>query len=262
MDVCKEVANSGAAVVMVVHQPTSKAFAMMDHLIFLKGGRTMYQGRANKLVDYVAERGFPVPDSFNPAEWMVELSLDNDDATLEKAGFFDRGTFDLEEQQESTLRRSRGNFRRLSILDGLASDERTSIWSEYSLLTKREFQSVVRNKSVTMTRVQMVLFGAVAHAIAFWNIGESSFESEEAFTSHVNAVFFLSMSVMFVFFHVLIDITEMQPLFLREYTSSYFRLVSYALSTVTFEIMLAIVLMLVSLLILSNCDCCTPKCRL
>ena len=242
MDVCKEVANSGAAVVMVIHQPTSKAFAMMDHLIFLKGGRTMYQGRADKLIDYVGERGFPVPESFNPAEWMVELSLDNEDETLENAGFFDRATFDLDQQQESGFPTNGGKFRRLSILDGLSSNERTSLGTEYMFLMKRELKGLIRNKAVTSARVGVVLFASLAHSVAFWNVGEDSLESEGSFLSHLNAVYFLTIAIMFIIILVLIDVEETQPLFLREFTSSYYRLVSYVMSTVTFEMILATIL--------------------
>ena len=166
---------------------------------------------------------------------------------LPLAGFFDRLTFNLDQQQKSIFPSSGGKFRRLSILDGLSSSERTSLGTEFVFLIKRELKSFMRNKAVTAARVGIVLFASLAHSVAFWNVGKDSLENVDSFSAHVNASLFLTMAILFVIIITLIDVRETLPLFLREYTSSYFRLVSYALSTLTFEVILSTILTTVRL---------------
>ena len=113
------------------------------------------------------------------------------------------------------------------------------------MLMKRELLRLVRHR-VTKTRFVIILGAAILYSVAFWNIGEESLANDQSFASHLNAVIFLTRGPMFIMILFLIDIAETVPLFVREYTSSYFCLLSYALSTVTVEIMLLCLLSLVS----------------
>ena len=74
----KKVANSGASVLFTIHQPPSEVFNTFDHLILLNKGRVMYEGEVNDIPSFFASRGKPLPDRFNPADWiMVSYQYEN-----------------------------------------------------------------------------------------------------------------------------------------------------------------------------------------
>jgi len=242
MEICKEVAVSGATVVMVVHQPTGKAFGLMDQVIFLKDGRSMYQGLGNDMGQYLDSCGFPIPESHNPAEWIMDVALSNDTSELEKAGLFsfDEGVLTSHKSDHAGRRGSRSSFQRLSIFENLPPSDRVTLPTEYWNLVARGFHGFSRNKATTGRRLGIIAFGAVVHATCFAGVGRDSFEDPIAFQSHVSAVFLACMATMFVLMLSLLEVNDTIPLFYQEYTGDFFRFPSYALSVVTMELFISI----------------------
>jgi len=221
---------------MVVHQPTSDAFNLMDHVIFLRQGRAMYQGPGKNLANALAKTDFAIPDNYNPADWMMQVAFENTEEQLEKSGLFA-----LTEEEETATQRPSKQFRRLSVFDTLEKNERADYWTEYRMLVIRELRKIFLNSRITSVRLGVILFGAVVHAIAFAGIGEDSTDNVESFQSHVGALFFLSMAMMFVMMLSLIDVEETVPLFLREFLSSHYRMIPYMAATLTSEFIITII---------------------
>ena len=48
----------------------------------------MYQGATVDVGEDFGDRGFPLPPNYNPADWVLEVSEDNQVSELRKAGFF------------------------------------------------------------------------------------------------------------------------------------------------------------------------------
>jgi ABC-type multidrug transport system ATPase subunit len=69
--VLKKVAESGASVLFTIHQPSSEIFSSFDNLILLSRGRAMYQGAVEDVPDFFRSKGFPCPDQFNPADFIM-----------------------------------------------------------------------------------------------------------------------------------------------------------------------------------------------
>ena len=71
---CELAHGDGCCVVAVIHQPRSASFARLDDVLLLApGGRVAYAGPASGALPHVAAAGFPCPERFNPAEWLVDL---------------------------------------------------------------------------------------------------------------------------------------------------------------------------------------------
>jgi ABC-type multidrug transport system ATPase subunit len=78
MEAMKNLSSKGRLVITVIHQPRSSIYGMFDKMLILSEGRTMYFGNASDTcVNYFADLGYVCPESFNPADFYLDLlSLD------------------------------------------------------------------------------------------------------------------------------------------------------------------------------------------
>jgi ABC-type multidrug transport system ATPase subunit len=67
--VLKQVARAGRTVVLSLHTPSAKLFALLDRLILVAYGRIVFAGPAREAVAYFGGLGFPAPMHANPAEF-------------------------------------------------------------------------------------------------------------------------------------------------------------------------------------------------
>ncbi|KAJ3189230.1 hypothetical protein HDU85_002855 [Gaertneriomyces sp. JEL0708] len=67
-------------VVCTIHQPRSSIFYMFDQILLLHEGRTVYCGAGGAdALDYFNRLGMPCPMYSNPADWLLDLMVDEDE---------------------------------------------------------------------------------------------------------------------------------------------------------------------------------------
>ncbi len=72
MDVLRKIADAGATVVVTIHQPPPPVVRKIDNLLLLLGGKIIYDGKMGMMVeDTFAERGYPKPEDYNIADWVL-----------------------------------------------------------------------------------------------------------------------------------------------------------------------------------------------
>ncbi|KAM1708153.1 hypothetical protein TB1_001224 [Malus domestica] len=71
--VLQRIAQSGSIVVMSVHQPSYRILGLLDRLLFLTRGQTVYSGSPANLPSYFAEFGHPIPESENRTEFALDI---------------------------------------------------------------------------------------------------------------------------------------------------------------------------------------------
>ncbi|KAJ6799220.1 ATPase [Iris pallida] len=71
--VLQRIAQSGSIVVMSVHQPSSRLIGLLDRMIFLSRGQTVYSGRPDGLPLFFSEFGHPIPENENRTEFALDL---------------------------------------------------------------------------------------------------------------------------------------------------------------------------------------------
>lgn len=69
--VLKKVANAGSSVLFTIHQPSSDVFNSFDQILLMNNGRVMATGEVEELYSFFQDRGKPVPNHYNPADWMM-----------------------------------------------------------------------------------------------------------------------------------------------------------------------------------------------
>jgi len=71
-------AKAGTGVMLSVHMPTSKLWALFDRLLLLAPkGRVVYDGAARAASAYFEARGLPVPPDWNPPDHFIEVLGDD-----------------------------------------------------------------------------------------------------------------------------------------------------------------------------------------
>ena len=187
--VCKKVANAGAAVIMVIHQPDSASLALTDHLILMHEGDFMYSGPTKSAPSYFAARGCYIPQYYNPALFMMEVSQGSNTFELKAKGFF----CDFPEDKSLIVRASVENKHRLSIFEIVEGDQRVPWHIEFKMLMMRAVLSQARDKRSLLLRFGMTLTAGIMIAVFFQGVANG--DSPDQFSSHVGALFMLSFSV-------------------------------------------------------------------
>ncbi|XP_037820739.1 ATP-binding cassette sub-family G member 1 [Lucilia sericata] len=73
----KKLALEGRTVICTIHQPSALTFEMFDHLYAIADGCCIYSGGTQNLVPFLADVGLPCPESYNPADYLMEIATDD-----------------------------------------------------------------------------------------------------------------------------------------------------------------------------------------
>ena len=68
----------GISIVASIHQPSSELFHSFDSLLALSLGRTVYSGPIRDLVGYLEKSGLPCPSYYNPADHLMNQSVEEE----------------------------------------------------------------------------------------------------------------------------------------------------------------------------------------
>ncbi|XP_010509348.1 PREDICTED: ABC transporter G family member 2-like [Camelina sativa] len=71
--VLQRIAQSGSIVIMSIHQPSYRIMGLLDKLIFLSRGNTVYSGSPTHLPQFFSEFEHPIPENENKTEFALDL---------------------------------------------------------------------------------------------------------------------------------------------------------------------------------------------
>ncbi|OMP08058.1 ABC transporter-like protein [Corchorus olitorius] len=71
--VLRRIAQSGSIVIMSIHQPSSRITGLLDHLMFLSHGQTVYSGSPANLPTFFDNFGHIFPEHGNPADFALDF---------------------------------------------------------------------------------------------------------------------------------------------------------------------------------------------
>jgi ABC-type multidrug transport system ATPase subunit len=84
----KAVAQSNAAVLCTIHQPSSEVFLLFDLVIFMVDGLVFYQGPVEGITPYFSRFGYDCPSNYNPSDFVMHLSQTESMEVMEQKGLF------------------------------------------------------------------------------------------------------------------------------------------------------------------------------
>ncbi|KAI3849396.1 hypothetical protein MKW92_036992 [Papaver armeniacum] len=69
----QRIARTGRIVIMSVHQPSSRVVSLLDKLMFLSQGETVYYGSPTHLSPYLSDFGHSIPANEDSTEFMLDI---------------------------------------------------------------------------------------------------------------------------------------------------------------------------------------------
>jgi ABC-type multidrug transport system ATPase subunit/ABC-type multidrug transport system permease subunit len=254
--VLKKVANAGASVLFTIHQPSSEIFTSFDHLILLHKGRVLYQGSTTNVSNYFGARGYPCPNNFNPADWIVNVAQKYSPALLEKQGFFPE---DDREMTEPNIpghgQDALGNtiHRTSSVLAKGNEQQTPGFWTQVKMLSRRELVHMYRFPLVPKARFGLTTGLSFLVGTIFWEVGEASVADPFYLQSRFGAIMILLVFAMIGSAQpAILFFPEERPIFLREYTTDHYSVPAYFLSRLFIELFNTLIQIFIMVTIIWN----------
>jgi hypothetical protein len=200
----------------------------------------MYQGMVPEVPEYFGERGFKCPGHYNPADHIMHVAIQNSTLQLEDAGFFPKDDRIIVEPFVATEEESKDP---LGITNSAGGDNEPApppgIYAQTKSLFQRELRNTYRNTHTLKARTMMTLVISLAIGCLFWQIAESDF----AVYANASATFAaMLMALMANVFSTalpsLVAFPEERPVFLREYSTNHYSVLSYFASRLTMELLI------------------------
>uniref|UniRef100_A0A0E0KXV3 ABC transporter G family member 5 n=1 Tax=Oryza punctata TaxID=4537 RepID=A0A0E0KXV3_ORYPU len=250
VQVLRRIAQSGSVVIMTIHQPSSRILNILDRLLLLSRGRTVYAGSPSGLKPFFSVFGYPIPDNENLVEFaldtirelehqpdgaamLVEFSsrwqsslgalLDGKDKDSELC------TMPLELAIAESV--SRGKLVAGSISGSTASSTSVPTYAnplyvEVWVLMKRAFTNTRRMPELFVMRLGTIMVTGVILATIFWRLDDTPKGVQERL-----GFFAMAMSTMFyVCADALPVFVQERHIYLRETAHNAYRRLSYVVA--------------------------------
>ncbi|XP_006644973.2 ABC transporter G family member 6 [Oryza brachyantha] len=247
VQVLRSIAASGSIVITSIHQPSHRILVLLDRLILLSGGRTVFSGPPSAIPAYFAEFGYPVPDDENRAEFALDLIREFESSptgTTPLVHFNQKWqlmhaarhypadapwepTMSLKEAITTSI--SRGKLVSGSDVAGEAASMHTyanPFWVEMKVLTKRSAINTRRMPELFLIRLGAVVITGAILATVFYKLDQSPKGAQERlgfFAFAMSTMFYTCADALPVFL-------QERYIFLRETAYGAYRRTSYVLS--------------------------------
>ncbi|KAH7537321.1 ABC transporter G family member 6 [Ziziphus jujuba] len=251
--VLQRIAQSGSIVIMSIHQPSYRILSLLDRMIFLSRGQTVYSGSPTSLPLFFTEFGHPIPENENRTEFALDLIRQ-----LEGSPGGTKSLVEFNKSWQSMKHTNRNNSNdsvdrhgeKLSLKEAISASisrgklvpgatntcdvSPTSMvptfanpfWIEMAVLFKRSMKNSRRMPELFGIRLAAVLVTGFILATMFWNLDDSPKGVQERlgfFAFAMSTTFYTCADALPVFL-------QERYVFMRETAYNAYRRSSYVLS--------------------------------
>ncbi|XP_050381141.1 ABC transporter G family member 20-like [Argentina anserina] len=252
--VLQRIAQSGSIVVMSVHQPSYRILGLLDRLVLLSHGQTVYTGSPANLPVFFGKFGHPIPETENRTEFALDLirELEETPGGTKKLVEFNKSWQVTKKQKHKHKQNGSdngaGSIPKLSLKDaisasisrgklvsGAPSDTNLAssvptfanpIWTEMLVISKRSMKNSMRMPELFGIRMGAVLVTGIVLATMFWHLDDSPKGVEERlgfFAFAMSTTFYTCAEAIPVFL-------QERYIFMRETAYNAYRRSSYVLA--------------------------------
>ncbi|KAK8546163.1 hypothetical protein V6N13_067398 [Hibiscus sabdariffa] len=184
----QRIAQSGSIVIMSVHQPSYRILGLVDRLIILSNGRTVYSGVPTNLSLYFSDFGHPIPEKENKLEfaldliWELEESPEGTKRLVEFNKSWQKRNWEPNGPSSSLKEAISVSISRGKLVSGVIMDVGSTsmvptfanpFWKEIVVLSNRSIQNSRRMPEVFGVRLTAVLLTGFVLASIFWQLDNS-----------------------------------------------------------------------------------------
>ncbi|XP_013611475.1 PREDICTED: ABC transporter G family member 6 [Brassica oleracea var. oleracea] len=245
--VLKRIAQSGSMVIMTLHQPSYRLLRLLDRLLFLSRGQTVFSGSPAMLPSFFAEFGHPIPERENRTEFALDLIRElegsaggtrslvefNKEFRLRKAEPRTQTGLSLKEAISASISKGKLVSGATTTNAGSGSSPVSTIptfanpfWVELLVLAKRSMTNYRRQPELFGIRLGAVLVTGFILATMFWQLDNSPKGVQERlgfFAFAMSTTFYTCADALPVFL-------QERFIFMRETAYNAYRRSSYVLS--------------------------------
>ncbi|KAL0887978.1 hypothetical protein Bca101_011961 [Brassica carinata] len=245
--VLKRIAQSGSMVIMTLHQPSYRLLRLLDRLLFLSRGQTVFSGSPAMLPSFFAEFGHPIPERENRTEFALDLIRElegsaggtrslvefNKEFRQRKAEPRTQTGLSLKEAISASISKGKLVSGATTTTTGSDSTPVSTIptfanpfWVELSVLAKRSMTNYRRQPELFGIRLGAVLVTGFILATMFWQLDNSPKGVQERlgfFAFAMSTTFYTCADALPVFL-------QERFIFMRETAYNAYRRSSYVLS--------------------------------
>ncbi|KAK4371453.1 hypothetical protein RND71_010928 [Anisodus tanguticus] len=244
--VLQRIAHSGSIVIMSIHQPSYRILGLLDRLIFLSRGLTVYSGSPLHLPQFFADFGHPIPENENRTEFALDLirELEGSPGGTKILVDFNRTWQSTKRNSEATTARYdlslkeaiSASISRGKLVPGATNDAANPtsmvptfanpIWTEMAVLSKRSFTNSWRMQEIFAVRFGAVMVTGFILATMFWRLDNSPKGVRERlgfFAFAMSTTYYTCADALPVFI-------QERYIFMRETAYNAYRRSSYCLS--------------------------------
>ncbi|KAJ0101826.1 hypothetical protein Patl1_06220 [Pistacia atlantica] len=241
--VLQRIAQSGSIVMMSIHQPSYRILGLLDRMIFLSRGQTVYSGSPMSLPLFFAEFGHPIPEHENRTEFALDLirELEGSPGGTKSLVEFNKSWQQIQvaesNQQGLSLKEAiSASISRGKLVSGATKNDASStsmvpnfanpFWIEMAVLSKRSIKNSRRMPELFGIRLGAVLVTGFILATMFWQLDNSPKGVQERlgfFAFAMSTTFYTCADALPVFL-------QERYIFMRETSHNAYRRSSYVLS--------------------------------
>ncbi|TYH90036.1 hypothetical protein ES332_A13G023900v1 [Gossypium tomentosum] len=176
----QRIAQSGSIVIMSIHQPSYRILGLLDRLIILSTGQTVYTGLPTNLSLYFSEFGYPIPEMENKTEfaldliWELEGSPEGTKSLIEfNKKWQSKEPVRLCSSLKEAISVSISKGKLVSTSTAMVPRFANSFWKEILVLSNRSILNSRRMPELFVTRLVAVSVTGFILATMFWQLDNS-----------------------------------------------------------------------------------------
>lgn len=249
VQVLQRIAQSGSILIMSIHQPSYRIIGLLDRLIFLSRGNTVFSGAPNDLHPFFADFEHPIPDNENPTEFALDHIRGMEGSSKGTATLIehnkkwqgkrpprqicDYGDVSLKDAIGASISRGKlvsgGSDGAVGAASGGAEMMHSfanPFWVEFGVLTRRAFLNTRRSPELFIIRLGAVLVTGFILATIFWKLDTTPKGIQERlgfFAFAMSTMYYTCADALPVFL-------QERDIFMRETAYNAYRRSSYVLS--------------------------------
>ncbi|KAF2318644.1 hypothetical protein GH714_009527 [Hevea brasiliensis] len=244
--VLQRIAQTGSIVIMSVHQPSYRILGLLDRLIFLSRGQTVYSGPPMHLPSFFAEFGHPIPENENRTEFALDLirELEGSPGGTKSLVEFNKSWQNMKHTPNTepdchglSLKEAiSASISKGKLVSGATNNDASPnsmvptfanpLWIEMAVLSKRSVTNSRRMPELFGIRLVAVLVTGFILATMFWQLDNSPKGVQERlgfFAFAMSTTFYTCADALPVFL-------QERYIFMRETAYNAYRRSSYVLS--------------------------------